>query len=42
MVWDREWESVSVMDAAYGRLPTYSETWRLDQCSLEIYDGERI
>ena len=42
MVWEREWESFAVMEAAYDRLFADSEAEHLGQRAQEIYDGERI
>lgn len=42
MVWEREWESFAVMDAAYERLFADSEGQSLGERASEIYDGERM
>jgi hypothetical protein len=42
MVWQREWESFAVMEAAYDRMFADSEAQQLGQRAQEIYDGERI
>ncbi len=42
MVWEREWESFAVMEAAYDTMYTDSEAQGLGQRAPEIYDGERI
>jgi hypothetical protein len=41
-VWEREWESLAVMEAAYDGMFTDSEAQGLGHRAQEIYDGERI
>ena len=42
VVWEREWESFAVMEAAYDTMYTDSEAQGLGPRAPEIYDGERI
>jgi len=42
IVWEREWESMAVMEAAYGTMFTDSEAQSLGSGASEIYEGERI
>ena len=42
VVWEREWESFAVMEAAYDRMFADSETQNLGQNAREIYEGERV
>ena len=42
MVWEREWESFSAMEAAYNRMMTDSDAQQLGEKGNEIYDGERL
>ncbi len=42
MVWEREWESFAVLEAAYDTMFADSEAQRLGQSAHEIYDGERV
>lgn len=42
MVWEREWESMAVMDAAYTKMFDDSEVERLADSGSEILEGERM
>jgi hypothetical protein len=42
MVWEREWESFAVMEAAYDTLFTDAESQRLGETFGELYEGERV
>ncbi len=42
MVWEREWESFAVMEAAYEKMLTDEEAQRLGNSSNDLYEGERV
>jgi len=42
MVWEREWESMAVMDAAYTKMFGDPEVERLGESGSEILEGERL
>ena len=42
VVWEREWESFAVMEAAYGRMFTDEEAQRLGETAGDHYEGERV
>jgi hypothetical protein len=42
MVWEREWESLAVMEAAYTKTMGNEEAERLSSSYSDLYEGERV